>query len=97
MTEQKTQDNSETYSQSQVWQILTEGSDDIDEVFDMEIAIEHLPVKQRVFLVYINRGHTVLEAMERAGLTGNQTHVKRAAIKMLTDELNGVNAGEAIR
>lgn len=77
------------YSQSQVWQILTEHTNDVDEALDVEAALDRLPEPQRSFLAAISRGYSVLEAMKRVGMHGNQTHVKRAAIKMLADELNG--------
>jgi len=77
------------YSASQVWSILTDGSDDTDELIDIEAGLVRLPPKQRVFLTAISHGYTAVKAMELAGLTGNSTRVKREAVKELTKILNG--------
>lgn len=77
------------YSPSEVWSILLDGSEDVDEVVDVQVGLARVPEPQRTFLVALSEGYTARDALSMAGLTGNQTRVKRDAISRLVREVNG--------
>lgn len=77
------------YTPGQVWSVLFDGSEDIDEQIDVQVGLARLPLPQRTFLVYLSQGYTASFAMQRAGLTGNQTRVKREVLRQLTASING--------
>ena len=79
----------------QVWAILMEGSDDPDEVADVEIGLIKLTPIKRAFLLLLTYGYSATEAIQRSGIAvsrgkgSNQTRIKREILKELTEVING--------
>lgn len=76
------------YTPSRIWEVLTEGSDDMDELIDVEVAMTKLPADQRLFIRLLANGYSGLEAMRKAHMTGNQTRNKRLVLLSLSRILN---------
>ena len=79
----------ERYSPGAVWSILMDGSDDPDEVIDVQVGLGRLPIEEQTFLKLLQQGQTVSYAMQELGLKGNQTRIKRQVVQHLTDIING--------
>ena len=77
------------YTSSQVWRLLQEGSEDEDELIDLTLALTKLAVGKQKFLLLIQSGYRVGEAMGRSGLIGNQTRLKREVLRELVFFMNG--------
>jgi hypothetical protein len=75
------------YTPSEVWTILSEGSEDPDEKIDVERGLAELPLADRVFLVRLSQGYSAADAMKEAGLTGNQTRLKREVLNRLVEAI----------
>lgn len=77
------------YTSSQVWSILVDGAEDIDELIDMETALEKLSPPKRFFLILLGQSYSVREAMGLAGIKGNQTLIKYEVLGQLVAYMNG--------
>jgi hypothetical protein len=77
----------EEYTPGRVWSILCEGSDDPDEVIDVQIGLSRLPQAQSAFLRLLSWGYSGREAMRAAGLRGNQTEKRHEALRALVRAL----------
>lgn len=77
------------YTPGLIWSVLLHGSDDPDEVIDIQVGLDGLPIAERVFLTKLARGYTGVEAMIVSGLEGNQTRLKRQVLGHLTRKING--------
>lgn len=82
------------YTSSQVWELLVEGAQDIDELIDLESGLEKLSPPKRIFLILIGQEYTVKEAMGLAGIRGNQTRIKYEVLGELTARMNGERHGQ---
>lgn len=83
------QESETKYTPGRTWEILVEGSEDVDELLDIQVGLTHLPPEQALFLVRLGQGFTGEQAMGEAGLSGNQTRLKRLALLALTKAING--------
>lgn len=81
------------YTQSRVWAIMSEGSEDPDELIDVAVGLARLPQPQRTFLLVLAWGYTARVAKKVSGLRGNQTRLKYEVLNRLTEEINGENTG----
>jgi hypothetical protein len=79
----------DAYTPGKVWEILSEGTDAVEELGDVQVGLQRLPDKQRTYLNLLANGWTGSAAMRASGLTGNQTRQKREAIIELTRLING--------
>lgn len=77
------------YTVSSVWRVLTEGTDDLDELIDIQVGLDALPIQKRTFLVLLAQGQSGAYAMHESGLQKNQTRLKRDILRELTDLING--------
>lgn len=75
-----------------VWSILIEGSEDIDELIDIQVGLARLPLPQRTFLVLLSQGYPAAYAMKQAGIKGNSTRWKWEALKQVTRFINGTTS-----
>lgn len=80
----------ERYSVSAVWSILMNGSEEPEEVFDVQVGLTRLETSKRNFLLLLTYGYTAAEAMRMSGIAGgNQTRVRRDVLRELTGIING--------
>jgi hypothetical protein len=79
----------ERYTSGRVWSILLDGSEDLDELIDIQVGLDLLPSNERVFLDFLRAGYTGATAMREAHMTGNQTRLKRQVLEHLTRLMNG--------
>lgn len=80
----------ERYTPGKLWSILLDGSDDVDELIDLQVGLDMLPIQERVFLDYIREGYTGAEALRESGLKDkHQTQAKRKVLKHLAKLMNG--------
>jgi len=77
------------YTPGLVWSVLTEGSEDVDELLDVQVGLTHLPPAESTFIVRLGQGYTGEQAMSESGLKGNQTRLKQGILMKLTEIVNG--------
>ncbi len=90
-------ERAEAYTPSQIWSILMGESENPDDYFDVEMGLAVMKEPQRLFLLRLAMGIPGTQAMKLSGLKGNQTRTKQAAIKQLTEIINGEVPVENIR
>jgi hypothetical protein len=82
----------ETYTPGTIWLVLSgeiTGEDDLDAVLDVQLGLKRLPPGQAVFITQLALGYSGKESMKTAGISGNQTYLKRLILHKLTREING--------
>jgi len=77
------------YSPGRIWEILQEGSEDVDELLDVQVGLTHLPPAESTFIIRLGQGFTGEQAMSESDLRGNQTRLKQDILKKLTKIING--------
>ncbi len=77
------------YSPGRIWEILQEGSEDVDELLDVQVGLTHLPPAESTFIIRLGQGFTGEQAMSESGLRGNQTRLKQGILMKLTKIING--------
>ena len=76
------------YLPGQVWSILVNGSDDLDEVIDIRQAMHSLTAQEQTFLTLLASGQTGKYAMHEARLRGNQTTLKQRCLTRMAAVLD---------
>ncbi len=76
------------YIPGRIWEILTEGSEDVDELLDIQVGLTHLPPAESTFIIRLGQGFTGEQAMGESGLRGNQTRLKQSILMKLTKIIN---------
>ncbi len=82
----------ENYTPGEIWSVLTgevSGEDDLDAVLDVQLGLKRLSEGQAVFITQLALGYSGKEAMKTAGISGNQTWLKRSILHKLAREING--------
>lgn len=74
-------------------QLVTNGSDELEEHIDFYKAVLDLPADQQSYLTERFAGYSAAEAMYIAGVQGNSTRFHADAVRALVAAMNGVKHG----